>query len=176
MLKSRISAIVLQAGNARLAVGSVSGVRMQEREELSDTSVRPQLSRRLLIFCTAGAGVCLLIGFSAATYAIARTPGIQSIPVYDDTGVLRYQSKFLYLCWPVFVQAVLFGTSVYHSIKWQILRDDIVARIARSNEQLIPARRVDVARLYKILCYAIVGFELAILIIVLNNAHRLLNL
>jgi len=134
------------------------------------------MSRRLLFFCSIGAGVCALLGFLVATYAVLRTPSLSEIPVYTDQGILRSANKVLYLYWPVFVQVVLFGVSLFHSIRWDAFKQNILRSAANYNAEHSSARHVDVERLYKILCYAIVGFEVVIMALVTHNAIQLLNL
>jgi len=134
------------------------------------------MSRRLLFLCTIGAGVCALSGLLVTTYAIIRTPGLHDIPVYNEQGVLRSTNKLLYLCWPVFAQFVLFGVALFHSIKWEVFTHKFLRSVADYNARHSSAGRLDVEQLYKIICYAIFGFEFVILALVLNNAIGLLNL
>jgi hypothetical protein len=136
----------------------------------------PRIPRHLLTCSTIAAGICVSFGFFVATYAFVQTPNIHDVPVYTDEGVLRFQNKFMYLYWLVFAQVALFGVSLFHCIKWEAFAQNILQSTANFNAQRSSTGRIDVERLYKIICCAIFGFEFLILGLILNNALRLLNL
>ena len=125
------------------------------------------MSRSLLVCSTAVAAICSILGLATAIYALMSTPNIQDMPVYTDQRVLRFANKFVHLLWPVLVQIVLFGVSLYHSIKWQAFSRHILESAAKYNAQPLASGRVDAHRLYRILCFASMGFEILILAVVL---------
>src|SRR5580765_2411691 len=134
------------------------------------------MSRRLLFFCTVGAGFCALLGLLVATYAVIHTPGLHNVPVYTEQGTLRFESKLIYLYWPVFFQLFLFALPLYDLIKWRGFRRRILRSTADFNAQRHPAKHVDSARLQQILCYGGIGMEVITLVVIFHNAFRVLSL
>jgi hypothetical protein len=129
-----------------------------------------------MIFSTFVAGICASIGLALATYAFVQTPQVQDVPVYADNGILRSESKFLYLFWPVLVQIILLCASAIHSHRWQSFKNGILESVANFNAQHPLSRSVDAQRLHRIICYAIMGFEVLILALIVHHVILIFKL
>lgn len=134
-----------------------------------------KIDRRELICTAIVAGVLAFAGGGIAGYALIYSPA-GDVPVQMDNGLLRLESKWIHLLVPVIFQMVLFVIPLVQAIRWHSFASKITEGVRAFNTQHPEGRGVDVVRLYRTLCIAVIGLAVASFAVAIRQSFMVLNL